>query len=90
MKRLILIFVALASIVSLTFCSFRENETALDTIDAYINEYPDSALVALSEIDESRIRGKACKNHYNLLMAQAKDKCFTSIPQTAKSFCVKV
>lgn len=88
MRRLVLIFVALASIVSFTFCSFRENEIVLDTIEAYINEYPDSALVALSEIDESRIRGKACKNHYNLLMAQAKDKCF--IDETDDSLMLSV
>ena len=87
-RLVILTCLAIVTMVSLHSCRTKEFPSCLDTIEAYMNEYPDSALVALLGIDENMIHGKAGKNHYNLLLAQAKDKCF--IDETDDSVMLSV
>ncbi|MGM9762401.1 MAG: hypothetical protein ACI3ZQ_00045 [Candidatus Cryptobacteroides sp.] len=69
-----------------TSCSTYRTE--LEDVESYINERPDSALAFLQSIDVSSVKGKADKNHYYLLLAQAKDKCF--IDETDDSLMLSV
>lgn len=60
----------------------------LDDVETYINDSPDSALNVLSAMDYSSLRGGADRNHYTLLLAQAKDKCY--IDETDDSLMTSV
>ena len=88
MRRLIFIFIITISFISLQSCRTDGVSAELDSIETYINEYPDSALFVLQDISEDLLRGKTNMNHYNLLMAQAKDKCF--IDETEDSVMLSV
>lgn len=76
MKRFILVYFAVTCILSLQSCRIGGVSTELDSIETYINEYPDSALFVLQNINQDLLRSRFNRNHYNLLLAQAKDKCF--------------
>ena len=69
-----------------TSCS--SYRTELENVESYINERPDSALAFLQSIDISSVKGKAVKNHYYLLLAQAKDKCFIDETNDSLMLCV--
>lgn len=90
MRRFILIYIAIAiaCILSLQSCRTGGVSAALDSIETYINEYPDSALSVLQNINEDLLHGRSNRNHYNLLLAQAKDKCF--IDETEDSVMLSV
>ena len=90
MRRFILIFIAIAiaCILSLQSCRTGGVSAELDYIETYINEYPDSALSVLQNINEDLLHGRSNRNHYNLLLAQAKDKCF--IDETEDSVMLSV
>lgn len=88
MKQFALICLTIASVLLLQSCKNRSVADLLDTIDTYINESPDSALFTLQSIDKTTIRSKSCLNHYNLLLAQAKDKCY--IDETNDSVMLSV
>ncbi len=74
MRRLFFIFIITISFISLQSCRTGGVSAALDSIETYINEYPDSALSVLQNINEDLLHGRSNRNHYNLLLAQAKDK----------------
>lgn len=90
MRRFILIYIAIAiaCILSLQSCRTCGVSAELDYIETYINEYPDSALSVLQNINEDLQHGRSNMNHYNLLLAQAKDKCF--IDETEDSVMLSV
>ena len=88
MKQFALICLTIASVLLLQSCKNRSVADLLDTIDTYINESPDSALFTLQNIDKTAIRSKSCLNYYNLLLAQAKDKCY--IDETNDSVMLSV
>lgn len=90
MRRFILIYIAIAiaCILSLQSCRTCGVSAELDYIETYINEYPDSALSVLQNINEDLLHGRSNMNHYNLLLAQAKDKCF--IDETEDSVMLSV
>lgn len=90
MRRFILIYIAIAiaCILSLQSCRTGGVSAELDYIETYINEYPDSALSVLQNINEDLLHGRSNRNHYNLLLAQAKDKCF--IDETEDSVMLSV
>lgn len=90
MRRFILIYIAIAiaCILSLQSCRTGGVSAELDYIETYINEYPDSALSVLQNINEDLLHGSSNRNHYNLLLAQAKDKCF--IDETEDSVMLSV
>lgn len=90
MRRFILIYIAIAiaCILSLQSCRTGGVSAELDYIETYINEYPDSALSVLQNINEDLLHGRSNRNYYNLLLAQAKDKCF--IDETEDSVMLSV
>lgn len=88
MKQFALICLTIASVLLLKSCNNPSVADLLDTIDTYINESPDSALFTLQNIDKTTICSKSCLNHYNLLLAQAKDKCY--IDETNDSVMLSV
>ena len=88
MRRFILIYIAIACILSLQSCRTGGVSAKLDSIETYINEYPDSALFVLQDINEDLLSVRSNRNHYNLLLAQAKDKCF--IDETEDSVMLSV
>ncbi len=79
---------AIACILSLQSCRTGGVSAKLDSIETYINESPDSALLVLQDISVDLLRGNSNRNHYNLLLAQAKDKCF--IDETEDSVMLSV
>lgn len=52
---------------------------ALDGVEAYIQDYPDSALVTLQQIPQSSIKGRSAKAKYALLTSIALDKNYTDV-----------
>lgn len=73
MKRLFANTLVLMTLQCMVCCTCR---TELNDIETYINERPDSALMVLSSIDVSSLKGSEARNYHHLLLAQAKDKCF--------------
>ena len=88
MKRFILVYFTIACALSLQSCRTCGVSAELDSIETYINEYPDSALFLLQDISEDLLSVRSNRNHYNLLLAQAKDKCF--IDETEDSVMLSV
>lgn len=86
MKLSIVYKYVVAILLLCTSCS--SYRTELKDVESYINERPDSALVFLQTIDVSSVKGKADKNHYYLLLAQAKDKCFIDETNDSLMLCV--
>lgn len=86
MKLLVVYKYVVAILLLCTSCS--NYKTELKDVESYINERPDSALAFLQSIDISSVKGKSVKNHYYLLLAQAKDKCF--IDETNDSLMLRV
>lgn len=86
MKLLVVYKYVVAILLLCTSCS--NYKTELKDVESYINERPDSALAFLQSIDISSVTGKSVKNHYDLLLAQAKDKCF--IDETNDSLMLRV
>lgn len=85
--KLSIVYKYVVSILLLcTSCSGYRTE--LIDVESYINERPDSALAFLQSIDISSVKGKAVKNHYYLLLAQAKDKCFIDETNDSLMLCV--
>ena len=77
MKLVYNIVFVLITLPILVSCYDHSNiSDVLDDVETYINDRPDSALNVLSAIDYSSLRGGADRNHYTLLLAQAKDKCY--------------
>ena len=77
MKLVYNIVIVLITLPILVSCYEHSNiSDVLDDVETYINDSPDSALNVLSAIDYSSLRGGADRNHYTLLLAQAKDKCY--------------
>ena len=73
MKRFLAYMFSVAIILLCTLCSTDKGK--LEDIETYINERPDSALQVLQSIDISSLTSNEV-NHYHLLLAQAKDKCY--------------
>ncbi|MGM9748824.1 MAG: hypothetical protein ACI3ZN_08480, partial [Candidatus Cryptobacteroides sp.] len=84
MKRLYINTFILISFLCIIGCT---NKNEFKNIETFINERPDSALMVLQSIDVSSLKGDSI-NHYQLLLAQAKDKCF--IDETDDSLMVSV
>lgn len=77
MKLVYNIVFVLITLPILVSCYNHSNVSdVLDDVETYINDRPDSALNVLSAMDYSSLRGGADRNHYTLLLAQAKDKCY--------------
>lgn len=74
MKRFRSYIFSIATILLCVSCS--TDMSTLEDIETYINERPDSALMVLSSMDVSSLKGREARNYYHLLLAQAKDKCF--------------
>ena len=72
MKHFFLFFLLLLSVS----CSTYSYLDQFNDVETYINDRPDSALFFLQSVDTSRLTSMSSKCHYNLLLAQAKDKCF--------------
>jgi len=75
-----------ATILLLVSCS--TDVSSLEDIETYINERPDSALMVLSSMDASSLKGREARNYHQLLLAQAKDKCY--IDETNDSHMLSV
>ena len=73
MKRLLTYILTITATLLCVSCS--AGKTELDDIETYMNERPDSALQVLQSIDISSLTINEV-NHYHLLLAQAKDKCY--------------
>lgn len=86
MKLSIVFKYVVAILLLCTSCS--SYRTELENVESYINERPDSALAFLQSIDISSVKVKAVKNHYYLLLAQAKDKCFIDETNDSLMLCV--
>ena len=59
MRRLIFIFIITISFISLQSCRTGGVSAELDYIETYINEYPDSALSVLQNINEDLLHGRS-------------------------------
>lgn len=70
MKKLLVLFL----VGFLASCAHSEAVTALDEIESYIQERPDSALRVLESIDSLQLNKKGLRAHYSLLYAIALDK----------------
>lgn len=76
-----LLFISLA-MMSLSACrpSLRQHTAAaLDDIESYIIERPDSALTVLQNLDSSVLSTRALQARYSLLHVMALDKCYKDI-----------
>lgn len=76
-----LLFISLA-MMSLSACrpSLRQHTAAaLDDIESYIIERPDSALTVLQNLDSSVLSTRALQARYSLLRTMAVDKCYEDI-----------
>lgn len=71
--------ITLLSSVLLTLSACNETRSIrsqLNDADLLVNEKPDSVLNMLQSYDISSLRNASLKNHYYLLLTQAKDKCY--------------
>jgi len=63
-------------------CASRQIREHLADIESYIDSRPDSALVAIRQIDTTALRGRAAKAKYSLLHAIALDKNYIDTADT--------
>ena len=64
-------------LLALSACNeTRSIRSQLNDADLLVNEKPDSVLNMLQSYDISSLRNASLKNHYYLLLTQAKDKCY--------------
>ena len=75
MKNFALILFSAVMFVSSCNKQVAKIGTELDEVESYISERPQDALMALASLDMSSLRKKSVKHRYELLLAQAKDKC---------------
>lgn len=74
-KEYIRIFILFLLIFNLSCLrSNNEMEARMDLAETIINEYPDSALVILSEINHDELQNRKEKAFYGLLLTMAQDK----------------
>ena len=86
MKNLITILIV--TLAAISCGKIKEAHSALNDIETFINERPDSALTALDSFDTSLLENKSVWAYHSLLNAQAKDKCF--IDETNDSLMILV
>ncbi len=63
-------------------CVNRDVSKRLSDIDSYISDHPDSALLALRNIDSTKLHGAKQKAYYSLLMSMALDKNYIDTTDT--------
>ncbi len=73
-----------SSVLSFLFLSCGGGKIMRDLLDiqSYINDRPDSALVAIRQIDTTALRTKAIKAKYALLLAMSLDKNYIDTADT--------
>ena len=76
--NVVLLLLTIVSFFNLISCSRSFNRKLID-VENVIDEYPDSALSMLEEIDPSSFPREQDKALYNLLITQAKEKCSISV-----------
>lgn len=77
------VFIIISAVVLLLgSCDRRRTASDLDDIESYINERPDSALMAIRQIDTSTLCGRAERAKYALLHAAALDKNYIDTADT--------
>lgn len=77
MKHTFYILIWLASLLSLNACTQQRNFNALlAQVDSLMEDYPDSALHILEDINPQRLRTQTEHAYYSLLMTQARDKMY--------------
>ena len=76
MKRLIAALTGISIMFFAGCAGDKATKDALQNAEVLMDERPDSALEILSSINDQSIFGKSDKNHYQLLKAQARDKCY--------------
>ena len=54
-------------------------DAALNDVESYINEAPDSARTVLQAMDMTALRTRRLKAHYALLRTMAQDKCYDDV-----------
>lgn len=86
MKNLITILIV--TLAAISCGKIKEAHSALNDIETFINERPDSALTVLDSFDTSLLENKSVWAYHSLLNAQAKDKCF--IDETNDSLMILV
>ena len=86
MRKLITILII--AITTVSCGKIKEARHALNDIEAFINERPDSALAILDSFDTLLLNHKSIWAHHSLLHAQAKDKCY--IDETNDSLMTQV
>lgn len=74
MKSYIRLGVVLTLIISTISCADREIIRLLDDVESYINERPDSALVALESLSTTDLKSKEAEGKFALLYSMALDK----------------
>lgn len=90
MKKFVFLILSLCSLLALCLCADRQHVAErLTAAEQFMGGgRPDSALYALQSIDPALIHRASQQNHYYLLLAQAKDKCY--IDETDDSVLLQV
>lgn len=68
--------IILFALAIITACNSATIQERLNEIDCYVDRDPQSALIALTEMDLSGIKSDRIKAHYSLLHSKAIDKCY--------------
>lgn len=82
MKRHLVIGLLLLALALLVSCGSglrSRTVAALDDVETYINERPDSALMVLRALDSTAVRGRALRARMALLHSMALDKCYIDL-----------
>ena len=87
-NTLVNLMLAISLVCLLIRCSNSHGDIVLDNIENIIEQYPDSALTLLSRIPNTDQFSKNDINRYNLLLIEAKDKCYEDI--TSDTIIVRV
>ena len=77
-----IILAAVAALFLLASCGRADITSRLSDIESYIDARPDSALVAIRQIDTTTLRSRAVKAKYSLLHAIALDKNYIDTADT--------
>ena len=90
MKKFVFLIWSLCSLLALCSCADRQHVAErLTAAEQFMGGgRPDSALYVLQSIDPALIHRASQQNHYYLLLAQAKDKCY--IDETDDSVLLQV
>lgn len=82
MNRIIRAYLVIPVMLLLTSCCGQKVVRDLSDIESYIDDRPDSALVAIRQIDSTALRTKAQKAKFALLHAMALDKNYIDTADT--------